>query len=157
MRYFFPIALLEILVSGSAGASSLLQPSQVPGYPSLVFFGEPDVRPKPPAASASQAEDPRVVSPSVIAFGDASVEAGNVASIGDAEKPRARNPHLPPMVIRGGISGDPFTRPAEEQPAAPPQEATAPQTPPDPAPPVEPARPDPVQPFPSPPNAVRPE
>jgi hypothetical protein len=153
MRQLLPIALLGVLVSGSAGASSLLPRTELPGYPSIIFYGEPETaEARPSAASTPDAppEDASPISPSVIALGEPAVEPGEVASIGDEEKARQRNPRLPPMVIRGGIPGDPFEQPGEEESA--PQEATAPQPPQEPAPPVEPAFPEPVPPFPAPPT-----
>ena len=169
MRYLFPIVLLGMLASGPAGASSLLQRAAEPVSPSIIYYGEPkagsietapDVVTEPPipleappAGVASADRDPIVVSPSVIALGEPAVESGHVASIG--EKRNRRPP--PPMVIRGGVSGEPSARP--EPAGSPPLQATAPV----PAPPVEPrqaaepsrapAEPEPIHPS----NIRRPE
>lgn len=75
-----------------------------------------------PDVSAYQVPLPRVLSPSIIAFGDVQppVSYEKLASIGaEAEKKSSRRPELMPMVIRGGLIGDAFARPASAAPAAP--------------------------------------
>ena len=133
MRYLSPIALL-VLLTGPAGASSfaVLEPSASPGTPSIVSLGEPAAEtlaptlphmvvepPIPPGAGppdlAGEENGGIPLSPSIIALGEPAVEPGQVASIGGESRPR--NPHLPPMVIRGGIFGDPFVRAGQGQAA----------------------------------------
>ena len=138
MRQFIPIFLLGTLAPGLAGASSLevLEGRDDAAKPSVLYYGPaegagpaPDeiFEPSLPLAALPPelAGAPIALSPSVIALGEPAVEQGLVAAIPSAEKQRPRNPHLPPMVIRGGIFGDPFTQPAQESP--PPQAATTPQ------------------------------
>jgi hypothetical protein len=172
MRHFLPIILLGLLFSGPAGASSFVAPKPVQISPSIIYFGEPEpsddasaqAEPEQPARPSSVAALPAgrpvpggsfiVLSPSVIALGEPLVETGQVASISREEKPR-RNPHLPPMVIRGGIFGDPFARagqgastPAPQQATSTPPPGTQPQAPqpgPD-LPEPEPALPPPAAP-----------
>ncbi len=75
-----------------------------------------------PDVSAYQVPLPRILSPSIIAFGDVQppVSYERLASIGPAaEKKTRRRPELMPMVIRGGLIGDAFARPATATPAAP--------------------------------------
>lgn len=144
MRYFLPIALLGIAVSGPAGASSfvMLERAVDAATPSIIFYREPRVETlapsspdvvmqppiplgAPPPGLAGGAGDMAVISPSIIALGEPAVETGQVASIGQRERPRQRGPNLPPMVIRGGIFGDPFGGPSEATSSAP-LEAAAP-------------------------------
>lgn len=101
----------------------------------------PAAQPNKPAdrsATRSQATDPsayhvplpRVLSPSIIAFGEVQppVSYEQLASIGpEAAKKTSRRPAQMPMVIRGGLIGDAFARPAVAAPAEPVQvEAKAP-------------------------------
>ncbi len=81
-----------------------------------------DARAPLPDTSAYHVPVPRVLSPSIIAFGDVQppVSYERLASIGPAaEKKTRRRPELMPMVIRGGLIGDAFARPAAATPAAP--------------------------------------
>ena len=159
MRHFVPIVLLGSFLPGVAGASSLevLERRDDAARPSILYYGpaagaggapdmifEPSLplAPPPPELAGAPLDTPVALSPSVIEIGEPAVEKGLVAAIPEAEKQRPRNPHLPPMVIRGGIFGDPATRPAQEspppqvaEPAMQPQQAR----PPEPAPPPPPA------------------
>ena len=147
MRHFIQVFLLGTFLPGFAGATSVevLERRDDAATPSILYYGAaegsgpaaPDVIFEPsiplalPSPEIAAADEPVALSPSVVALGEPAVEEGLVASIrGDA---RPRNPHLPPMVIRGGIFGDPFSRPAQESPPA--QAATTPQ----PGQPVAPA------------------
>lgn len=142
MKLFLPIFLLGISMSGPAGASSfvMLRQTAKPISPSIIYFGEPETaaaEPElqipfdPPAELAGPpgnlpsagGSSITVVSPSVIALGARhnDVEFGTVAAVGESERPKARNPHLPPMVIRGGIYGDAFTS-GDGLAATPPQQ-----------------------------------
>ena len=164
MRLFVPIVLMGGFVPGLAGASSLevLERLDDAATPSTLYYGPaagagpaPDVvfepslplAAPPPELAGAPLDTPVALSPSVIEIGEPAVEKGLVAAIPEAEKQRPRNPHLPPMVIRGGIFGDPATRPAQE---SPPPQVAAPQAsepgvqpqqarPPEPAPPPPPA------------------
>jgi hypothetical protein len=130
MKLFLPIFLLGIAMSGPAAASSfvMLQRAAKPISPSIIYFGEPEAaaaapEPQVPFDPPAELAGPpgssptaggssiTVVSPSVIALGTRhnEVEFGAVAAVGENERPKPRNPHLPPMVIRGGIYGDAFT------------------------------------------------
>lgn len=122
------------------GGPRLVYPAAAPSFAAA--------RPEIPAA----AEPFTRVSPSVIAMGEPAVEATIVASI-TPDRPM-RDPHLPPMVIRGGLAGDAFVRgsglaaqavapseasaraPAPALPNAPgqPPQPEAPRAPPPPAP-----------------------
>lgn len=75
-----------------------------------------------PDISTYQVPLPRVLSPSIIAFGEVQppVSYEQLASIGpEAEKKTSRRPEQMPMVIRGGLIGDAFARPASAAPAEP--------------------------------------
>lgn len=95
----------------------------------VAVAGPPSTEPKPaatraplPDVSAYQVPIPRVLSPSIIAFGDVQLPVSyeQLASIGPApEKKSRRRPEQMPMVIRGGLIGDAFARPAAAAPAAP--------------------------------------
>ena len=165
MRHFFPIVLSCAFAPGLASTSSLerLEGRDDAARPSILYYGPsedagpaPDLVFEPPVPLAAPppelaglpADAPVALSPSVIALGEPAVEQGLVAAIPAAEKQRPRNPHLPPMVIRGGIFGDPATRPAQESP--PPQEAAAPQTS---EPDMQPQQAQPPEPAPPPPAA----
>ena len=122
MRPFLPTVLLGILAPGVASASSFaeLAPAGTRISPSIIFLGTP-ARPAPDAtivaqqipsapAAAPKPEATRV-SPSVIALGllQPDVDLSRFAAIDDKPR-RMRDPHLPPMVIRGGLYGDAFAR-----------------------------------------------
>lgn len=75
-----------------------------------------------PDVSTYQVPVPRVLSPSIIAFGEVQppISYEKFASIGPAqEKKASRRPEQMPMVIRGGLIGDAFARPAGAAPAEP--------------------------------------
>lgn len=78
--------------------------------------------PQPVDSAAYQVPLPRMLSPSIIAFGDVQLPVSyeKLASIGPAvEQRQNRRPEQMPMVIRGGLIGDAFARPASATPAAP--------------------------------------
>lgn len=171
MRHLLPTILLTACACGPASASSFVTLERIDVSPSIIYFGEPaagaagaEADPaRPPAAgsfAAGSFAQPgfAVVSASIIALGepDVPLEFGDVAAIGGQEK-RPRNPHLPPMVIRGGIFGDPFVRAGgggEPTGEPPPQESAAvPGDGAGPAQPPEPAEPEPRLPPPAPPTA----
>lgn len=126
MRPFLPTILLGILASGAANASSFaeLTPAGTRISPSIIFLGTP-AAPAPDAVIVAQqipfapppalagAPKPEItqVSPSVIALGllQPDVDLSRFAAI-DEKPRRMRDPHLPPMVIRGGLFGDAFAR-----------------------------------------------
>ncbi len=138
MRLLFAIVLLGMLMSGRAGASSFvaLPPAAKQVSPSVIYFAGPepqlakaepgDASPElPPLPTPELASPPRlagavakpdegssvtVLSASVIALGARPLEFdfSHIAALDREERPR--NPHLPPMVIRGGIFGDAFAR-----------------------------------------------
>lgn len=85
----------------------------------------PPAEPKPADAPAPQPDAtyhvpvPQVPSPSIIAFGDVQppVSYEQLASIGPAaEQKTHQRPEQMPVVIRGGLVGDPFARPAAAAP-----------------------------------------
>lgn len=84
---------------------------------------DPALRPARPAPAAVPYT---MLSPSIIALGEPAqpVEDMNVAAIGN-NGPALRRPDLAPMVIRGGIAGDAFSR-ATPLPAGPANEASMP-------------------------------
>ena len=124
MRPFLPTILLGILASGAADASSfaVFEPVGTRISPSIIFLGTPSA-PAPDAAEQQAASapppalagapEPNVtqVSPSVIALApfQPEVDLSRFAAVDDKPQ-RMRNPHLPPMVIRGGLFGDAFAR-----------------------------------------------
>jgi len=121
MRHCLPITLLVLLCPLAAHASSVVAPPPVNVSPSIIHYGAlPAVAAAPPpqAAQPLPAAHPLpgegfvALSPSVIAVAEPAVEPGKVSAIASEAKHR-RNPHLPPMVIRGGIFGDPFARSGE--------------------------------------------
>lgn len=61
---------------------------------------------------------PRTVSASIIAFGEPPVSSEKLASIGN-DSDKVSRPLSMPMVIRGGLVGDAFARPAEATPVVP--------------------------------------
>ncbi|MBX3529154.1 MAG: hypothetical protein KF849_01000 [Rhizobiaceae bacterium] len=130
MKLLLATLLAAMAAAAPAAASSfvLLQKARTQPSPSIIMFVEPaETRPTAsaadvpgatplvyPAAAPSFATLPQAqvyqrVSASIIAMGEPAVEPTIVASIAQDEK-RPRNPHLPPMVIRGGLSGDAFVR-----------------------------------------------
>lgn len=137
MRPFLPTVLLGMLASGAASASSFaaLDPAGTRISPSIIFLGTP-AAPAPDATIVAQqvpfAPPPALagapkpgagssvtpVSPSMIALGllQPDIDLSRFSAVTDKPR-RMRDPHLPPMVIRGGLSGDAFTRGAA--PAAP--------------------------------------
>lgn len=146
MRPFLPTVLLGILASGIADASSfaVLEPAGTRVSPSVIFLGAP-AAPAPAAATVAQqipfapppalAGAPKAdeagsitrISPSAIALGllQPGVDLSRFAAIDDKPR-RMRDPHLPPMVIRGGLSGDAFVRTAAPQQQAAPAPAAGP-------------------------------
>lgn len=118
-----------------AGSFAVLTKSERADTPSFVYFGE---APRPPAARPAHAvplehphrRAPSVVatgrpemhriSASVIAYGKPDVEDMAVASV---RKERMRDPHLPIMVMRGGLSGDAAPSGAGQQAAPTPAPA----------------------------------
>ena len=75
-----------------------------------------------PDLSAYQVPLPRMLSPSIIAFGEvqAPISYEKSASIAPEEGKKARRrPEQMPMVIRGGLIGDAFARPAGATPPEP--------------------------------------
>ncbi|KAB2955837.1 MAG: hypothetical protein F9K19_09815, partial [Rhizobiaceae bacterium] len=99
------------------GAGRVVVAASPPAEPKRAVAGAP-----PPDASAYQVPLPRVLSPSIIAFGDVQppVSYERLASIGPAAEQKVRRrPEQLPMVIRGGLIGDAFARPAAAMPAAP--------------------------------------
>jgi hypothetical protein len=131
MKLLLATFLTATAAAAPAAASSfvLLERAATQPSPSIILFVEPNaarpaegLRPELlgatplvyPAAAPSFAALPgserfQRVSASIIAMGEPAVEPTIVASIAQEEK-RMRNPHLPPMVIRGGLSGDAFVR-----------------------------------------------
>lgn len=109
-----------------AGAGKVVVADRPPAEPKQTATRAPM-----PDASAYQVPLPRVLSPSIIAFGDvqAPVSYEQLASIGPtAEQKSRRRPEQFPMVIRGGLIGDAFARPAGAAPAPPVKvEAKAPE------------------------------
>lgn len=128
--------LLGMLTAGATNASSFAQfaPAGTRISPSIIFLGTPAAAPAsapPDAATVAQqipfappaglAAAPKPdgagnitrISPSVIALGllQPEVDLSRFAAIDDKPR-RMRNPHLPPMVIRGGLSGDVFAHAA---------------------------------------------
>lgn len=110
---------------GAAHASSIvtLTPMSEPLGPSMIVAGAPDAAP-----AAEEAEDRRMVSRSILAFGPPNVAYENVASVGN--KPDKQRRGFSPMVLRGGIAGGAFPSPSSPEPAfqpAKPLEAKAPE------------------------------
>lgn len=144
MKLLLATFLTAMAAAAPAAASSfvLLERATTQPSPSIILFVEPNsakpstgqpellgaaplVYPAAPPSFAAASAPERIqrVSASIIAMGEPAVEPTIVASIAQAEK-RPRDPHLPPMVIRGGLSGDAFVRgtglaaaPAETAPA----------------------------------------
>ena len=140
MRPFLPTVLLGILASGIADASSfaVLEPAGTRISPSVIFLGAPAAAtvaqqipfaPPPALAGAPKADEAGSItriSPSVVALGllQPGVDLSRFAAIDDKPR-RMRDPHLPPMVIRGGLSGDAFVRTAAPRQQAAPNPAPA--------------------------------
>lgn len=153
MSLFLPTVLLGMLAAGAANASSFaaLTPAGTRISPSIIFMGAPapgsagpatlaaaipfappDILGQPPVLGEARKPDTGSsvtrISPSVIALGllQPEVDLSRFAAIEDKPR-RMRNPHLPPMVIRGGLSGDAFARaaPAAGGPAQPAAHAPA--------------------------------
>jgi hypothetical protein len=127
------LATLTLALAAAAPASAqsfvMLERAATQPSPSILLFVEPKAAPAlagdRPEVAATPA--PRVapaspsfaslpldehfvrLSASVVAMGEPEVETSMVASITPEPKPM-RNPHLPPMVIRGGLSGEAFVR-----------------------------------------------
>jgi hypothetical protein len=100
----FALVAAATCCAGSAHASSILTlaPMTEPLGPSFVVAGAPDA-----AEYAVVAEDRRMVSRSILAFGPPDVAYENVASVGKKpEKPRGG---FSPVVLRGGIAGGAFS------------------------------------------------
>lgn len=184
MKTLVTTLLMAICAAAPAAASSfvMLKRADIQPSPSIILFVEPeDASPaagaaavvRAPAGAGLATRRPAVpglevpmpqryarLSASVIAMGEPAVEPTIVAAIQPEPKP-VRNPHLPPMVIRGGLFGDVFQRgdgqnrqPAEHQapataeapgrpaPAAPGQQRQPePSKAPPPPPPQGPAAP----------------
>jgi hypothetical protein len=128
-----PLATLTLALAAAAPASAqsfvMLERAATQPSPSIVLFVEPKAAPAlagdrpevaatpaPRAAPATPSfarlpldEHFVQLSASVVAMGEPEVETSMVASITPEPKPM-RNPHLPPMVIRGGLSGEAFVR-----------------------------------------------
>lgn len=115
MRILFGLAAATALFAGEAHASSIITltaPGGTSGSsaihrgaaPSIQVLGTPH-----PAASARPAETART-SPSITAMGEPAVTMEKVAAIG--EEKRQQGPDAVPLVIRGGVEGDAFTRSA---------------------------------------------
>lgn len=153
MRVVVATYWLTVAAAMPAAASpAMLNRAQAQPSPSIILLVEPGAAgPARAPAHAGALDGTTRISPSVIAMGEPGVEATTVASITPREKP-PRNPHLPPMVIRGGFSGEAFIRgngmsataadPAAAQPPASPHHASGPQGDPGPppAPPPGPVR-----------------
>ncbi len=99
--FWKPFVLAAATVcAGSAHAASIiaLEPMSEPLGPSMIVAGAPDAAP-----AVEGAEDRRMVSRSILAFGPPNVAYENVASVG--EKPGKQRRGISPMVLRGGIAG----------------------------------------------------
>jgi hypothetical protein len=129
MKLLLATFLMAMAAAAPAAASSvvMLKRAETQPSPSIILCVEPGAQPAeraarpellgvaplaypqaaPSFASAPAAERIERLSASVIAMGTPAVEPTIVASIA-AEEKRMRNPHLPPMVIRGGIFGNLF-------------------------------------------------
>lgn len=148
MRAFLPTFLVGIAMSGTASASSFaeLEPAGTRISPSIIFLGAPAPSTLPDAATVAQqvpfaplpamagAQRPdggssvTQVSPSIIALGplQPEVDLSRFAAIGGQHDTAARGQHLAaPMVIRGGLYGDAFTRGRGTPPASAPAQKTA--------------------------------
>ncbi len=124
MKVIAATILLSTAGALPAAASSfaLLKRAATQPSPSIIMFVEPSAGREPVllggAAMAYPAPAPSIegrdtgyrrVSASVIAIGEPAVEKTHVAAIPAEPKPM-RNPHLPPMVFRGGLIGDAFVQ-----------------------------------------------
>jgi hypothetical protein len=108
MRIVAALLIASGLLPATAHASSILVLTPTSDEPSIVTLGASSVSPSSVAAGTA---DP-AASPSILALGEAQpgIAYESVAAIGgDVEKSQARR-NDPPMVIRGGIVGDAFTR-----------------------------------------------
>ncbi|MBX3576038.1 MAG: hypothetical protein KF723_02430 [Rhizobiaceae bacterium] len=176
MRILFGFLLAATLLAGEAEASSfvVLEPLNARLGPSMMALGAtpsiqtlgattPDARQTLsypyPGDTAPAFQPPAVqISPSIIAMGEPPVEMANVAAI-DRDSGR-HDPRSLPVVIRGGVEGDAFTRAAPPTGVpvateAPQQASTAPSGTPKPparAPEPDPAAPPPAPTPPSPPT-----
>ena len=121
MRPYLTAFLLGALLPGAAGATSFATPGTAATRisPSVIFLG----RPAPSGAAArstaafgeagpAAGSSLTPISPSVIALGarPLDIDLTRFAATGTPQQVRPRNPHLPPMVIRGGVYGDAFIR-----------------------------------------------
>ena len=121
MRIFAASIILTVLTSGAEASSIVTLPAMSDNAgPSVVVFGAPTVAASVVAPSSSGYT---VASPSIVAFGapPSNVDESEVAAIPVKEAKPNRTAPLP-TVIRGGIAGEAFARPA---PAAPPVEPEA--------------------------------
>ena len=107
MRIVTALLTFSVL-SGAAHASSILVLAPGSGNPSAITLGASSTSPSIVAAGT---DDP-AATPSIVALGrtEPGVAYENVAAIdGEAQKPKPHR-NIPPMVIRGGVVGDAFTR-----------------------------------------------
>jgi hypothetical protein len=168
MRIVSAFLVIGALSVGGAEASSIVVLPAMTGPlgPSMVAVGQtatPDVTvaatlPEPAQPPIAEPGHIDIISPSVIALGEPAVADENVAAIGTGTK--RLGPNAIPMVIRGGVVGDPFafspmatSAPVKVQgepqaaqaplPASQPEAAAAPEAaePPAPAAPASPAAP----------------
>lgn len=142
MKALLPTFLLGILLPGAAGAASFaaLEPAGTRVSPSIIFLGTPAAAEataagdstaphlvalaQPPAPDYARppatAGIVTAISPSIIALGarEPEIDLTHLAGVPQPAAPRPRNPHLPPMVIRGGIDGGAFAQGtgAQQQP-----------------------------------------
>ncbi|WP_163269174.1 hypothetical protein [Chelativorans alearense] len=109
IRIIGPLVVAAVLAAGHAGASSILELEAM----------ELDT-----AAEAAPGEAPVAISTSVSIIGEPEVTFESTAAV---KKEDRRRFDPAPLVIRGGLAGDPFVHAAPKQPAsAAPRQASAP-------------------------------
>jgi len=157
MHFSAAVLLWGAVMIGGAQASSLivLEPMKTPLGPSIVVLGapSPSVAVLPEAGDSSAAK-----SPSIIALGEAvpAVSYEKLAAIGTEPTTKQNRPAAVPMIIRGGIVGDAFSR-SEPTPVAIPQPEQVATTAPDGgAENAQPASSAPAEPAAAPPAAPHP-